>query len=150
MQPILIMQLWSLVKILNYFPRNKPATGLRWSCDLVCLVSLSQASFRRTTWESCWPLWVIVSQTTKSTSSSEKHRSIKRATSTTWSSPVFLNTEPKTKTIKQAKRPLEERNPCCVRSPLTLIYWTRIKCLLCATYWNKISYFKWVMIYNHS
>ncbi len=25
MQPILIMQLWSLAKILNYFPRNKPA-----------------------------------------------------------------------------------------------------------------------------
>ncbi len=153
----------SITKILNYwgkiirfidFALNKPADWTKMK--LWIFNFFSQASFMRTTWESCWPLWVIDSQTKKSTSSSEKRRSIKRATSTTWSSPVFLNTEPKTKTIKETKRPASsfrweksvlsgDLNPH-ENPPLTLIYWMKIKCLLCATHWNKISYFQWVMI----
>uniref|UniRef100_A0A8C2Y3I6 EF-hand domain-containing protein n=1 Tax=Capra hircus TaxID=9925 RepID=A0A8C2Y3I6_CAPHI len=65
-----------------------------------------QVSSMRTTFGSCSPPWVTASQMRRWTRCTERRPLIRKATSTTWSSPASSNTAPRTRTTRPSQRPV--------------------------------------------
>lgn len=88
-----------------------------WPCRAV-----PQGSSMRTTFGSCSPPWATDSQTRRWMRCTVRHPLIRRATSTTWSSPASSNTAPRTKTTRLSlavpmPRPYLVTSPAHTRYP---------------------------------